>query len=299
MNLTPDSKVLVQGITASYSAIYAALKMKEYGTQVVACVHPGQTAQTIQAIPVFDLVKQAQDTVGAIDTSIIFTHPYQVLDAALEAIAAGIRQLIILTEGMPPLDVVKLLQVAEATETLVLGPNCSGIIVPGKLLLGTHPAEIYIPGNIGIIGRSSTLTYEVVSHLTNAKLGQSICVTVGSDWIIGSSFLQWLQVLDEDDSTQVIVLVGQIDGQDEVEAASYIAEAIDKPVVVYIAGQFAPEAQMVSQVSNIMTSKIMASISTLKGGQQKIAQFKAAKIPVAQSPNQIPGLVKKALLSSN
>ncbi|NJK38619.1 MAG: CoA-binding protein [Oscillatoriales cyanobacterium RM1_1_9] len=295
MNLTSDSTILIQGITASCSALYAGLKMKEYGTRVVACVHPGQDPQPVLNIPTFDLVKQAQRAVGTIDISIIFTHPYQALDAALEAIAAGIRQLIIITEGMPPLDMVKLIRVAEMTETLLLGPNSSGIIVPGKLLLGTHPPELYTPGNVGVIGRSSTLTYEVVMQLTQANQGQSICVTVGSDVVIGSSLLQWLQILDEDDTTDVIVLVGEVDGGDEIEAASYIAEAIDKPVVAYIAGQFATKTQMVSQVSNVMTSRIMTSMSSQKEYQTKIAQFKGAKIPIAQRPAQIPGLVKQAL----
>ena len=193
MNLTPESKVLIQGITEPLFSTHAA-RMKAYGTNVVAGVNPGQGGQILHDIPVFDLVEQALAAVGAVDTTIIFVGPYQALDAALEAISAGIRQIIIVSAGMPPLDMVRLLRKTEATETLVVGPNSPGIIVPGKILLGTHALEFYIPGRIGIVSRSTTLTYEIALELTKASLGQSISVSIGSDAIAGSSFLQWLQI---------------------------------------------------------------------------------------------------------
>ena len=186
MNLTPESKVLVQGITESPASTRAALMMKAYGTNVVAGVSPGRGGLDLEGIPIFDLVEEAVAAVGHVDTTVILVDPYWVLDAALEAIAAGIRQIAIVTEGVPPLDMVCLVRKAEATETLVIGPNSPGIIVPDKLLLGTHPKEFYTPGPIGVISRSSTLTYEVALLLTEAGLGQSMAVCIGCDAIVGS-----------------------------------------------------------------------------------------------------------------
>lgn len=294
MNLTSDSKVIIQGLRDSDPSLKVALNMKAYNTNIVACVSAGRGGEIIHQIPVYDLVEQAQAVVGPVDTSVILVHPYDVLDAALEAIDAGIRQLVIVTGGMPPLDMVRLVRKAEATETLVVGPNCPGIIVPGKLLLGTHPPQFYTPGSIGLISRSSTLTYEVAQALTDAKLGQSISVCIGSDLIVGSSFIQWLQILDEDDHTDAIVLVGQIGGSSEEEAASYIAETIDKPVVAYITGLHAPKAQLISHPSTIITSKFTED-SHPGTAQSKISVFAQAKIPVASSPSQIPELLKKCL----
>lgn len=298
MNLTPESKVLVQGITESQASTQAALMMKAYGTNVVAGVCAGQGGQELHGIPVFDLVEQALAVVGAVDTAVIFVHPYWVLDAALEAIAAGIRQIVIVSEGVPPLDMVRLVRKAEATETLVVGPNCPGIIVPNKLLLGTHPSEFYTPGSVGLISRSSTLTYEVALALTKAGLGQSIGVSIGSDAIVGSSFLQWLQILDEDDSTEAIVLVGEVGGGSEEAAASYIAEAIDKPVVAFIAGRYAPKGQPLGHAGTLITSRAASRSAHAGTAESKIAAFLEAKIPVAERLSHIPSLVKKALKKS-
>lgn len=295
MNLTPESKVLIQGNTASPALIHAVLNMKAYGTNIVACVTPGQGGNLIQDIPIFDLVEQAQTKVGPIDTSIVWVHPYQVLDAALEAIEAGVKQLIVLSEGVPPLDMVRLIRKAEISETLIIGPSCAGVIVPNQLLLGVHPREFYTPGSVGLIGRGSRLTYEIAFQLTQAQLGQSISVSIGSDLIIGSSFIQWLQILDEDDQTDVIVLVGEVSGNGEEEAASYIAETIDKPVVAYIAGLHSPETQSWGHSCTISTSKLVALTICPPTIESKILAFEKAKIPLAESPSQIPSLVKKLL----
>jgi succinyl-CoA synthetase alpha subunit len=295
MNLTPESKVLVQGIAESPASTQAALMMKAYGTNVVAGVSPGRGGQDLHGIPVFDLVEQALYQAGKIDTSVIFVPPYWVLDAATEAIAAGIQQIVIITEGVPPLDMVRLVRKAELTETLVVGPNCPGIIVPNKLLLGTHPKEFYTPGPVGLISRSSTLTYEIALQLTNAKLGQSIGVSIGSDVIVGSSFMQWLQILDEDDHTDVIVLVGEVGSGSEEAAASYIAEAIDKPVIAYIAGRYAPKDQPLGHAGTLISSRAAMQTAGTGTAESKIAAFQEAKIPVAERLSQIPELVKKAL----
>ena len=294
MNFSPNSKVLIQGVVEPLGATYAPL-MQAYGTNVVAGVSPGHGGKVRQGIRVFDMVEQALSIVGAVDSTIIFVQPYAALDAALEAIAAGIRQIVLVTEGMPPLDMVSLLRKAEATETLIVGPNSPGIIVPGQLLLGLHPGEFYTPGSVGLISRSGTLTYEIALELTQAGLGQSIGVCIGGDAIVGSSFPQWLQILDEDEHTEAIVLVGEIGGDSEEAAAHYIAEAIDKPVIAYVAGHTAPKGRRMGHAGAIINAQIAELGTEVGTAESKINAFQRAKIPVADRPWQIPELVKKVL----
>lgn len=294
MNLTPDSPVLVQGITQPMGSYYAA-RMKAYGTNVVAGVSAGQGGQEVDGIPVFDLVEQALDQTGAFDTTIIFVESYCALDAALEAIDAGIPQIILVTGNIPPLDMVRLLRKAQATETLVVGPNSSGIIVPGKVLLGTQESEFYTPGPVGLISHAGSLTYEVALELTHAKLGQSIAVNLGTDAIAGSSFHQWLQILATDENTEAIVLVDQIGGSSEEGTAEYITKAIDKPVVAYVAGCYTPVDKQVGNASDILAAQLSGPVTKTTTAQHKVAAFKEANIPVAERPSQIPDLVKKAL----
>jgi succinyl-CoA synthetase alpha subunit len=286
--------VLVQGIAEPLGLLYVPV-MAAYGTPIVAGVTPGHGGKTIEGIPVFDLVEQAVNQIGPIQTSIIFTPPYAVLDAALEAMAAEVRQLILVTEGVPPLDMVKLLREAEATETFVVGPSSPGVIIPGQLLLGTHPPYCYQPGSVGIISRSGTLTYEVALELTRSNLGQSIAVGIGGDSILGSSFQQWLQILEEDEQTEVIVLIGEIGGESEESAARYIAETIEKPVVAYVAGVTAPKGQPIGHAGAIIAAKFAGLGAEIGTVESKIAAFKQAKIPVADRPSKIPNLVLQAL----
>lgn len=294
MNFAACQKVLVYGIAEPLGALYVP-KMLAYHTPIVAGVSPGYGGQSLEEVPVFDLVEQAIEAIGLIDAVVIFVPPYEVLDAALEAIAAGIRQLIVITEGVPPLDMVKLLQQAEATETLVVGPNSPGIIVPGQILLGTHPAYCYQPGSVGVISRSGTLTYEVALELTRAGIGQSIAVGIGGDQILGSSFQQWLQILEEDDRTEAIVLVGEIGGESEETAARYITEAIDKPVVAYIAGSTLPKGQPIGHAGAVIAAKIAGLGSEVGTAESKRLAFQQANIPVADRPSQIPKLLQQAL----
>jgi succinyl-CoA synthetase alpha subunit len=322
MPFCAESKVLIQGITGVLGQIQAE-RMVRYGTRIVAGVTPGRGGSTLaipDPLPVFDLVEQAIAQVGSIDVSVLFVSPYSVLDAGLEAIAAGIRQLVLISEGVPPLDMVSLLRVAEQTDTTVIGPNSPGVIVPAEILLGIHPPAFYTPGSVGVISRSGTLTFEVALALTQAGLGQSVCVGIGGDPIVGSSFPQWLQLLEEDERTQAIVLVGEIGGSAEEEAAYYIEEAIEKPVIAYIAGITAPSGQRMGHagaVINPAEDQILARalspdhtmnpyspevlISTLKGtdsllgrgtAQHKIALFQELEIPVADRPSQIPSLLR-------
>ncbi|AKG24381.1 succinate--CoA ligase subunit alpha [Calothrix sp. 336/3] len=292
MNLTPDSKVLIQGFSEFISAIHVE-QMQAYGTKLVAGVNPGCGGQNLYGLPVFDLVEEVINKYGSIDTTIICVHPYQVLDAALEAIASDIRQIMIISPGVPALDMVELLRKAEATDTLIVGPNSPGIIVPGKILLGTQPSEFYTPGSVGILSRSTTLTYEIARELTQAGLGQSISVSIGSDAIVGSSFIQWLEIFDEDESTQAIVLVGQPGGGREEAAARYIAEAIDKPVIAYIAGTQAPPIKHWRQTGNL--AAVIGRDPDFGTAKSKLAAFIEAGVPVAERPSQIPELVKKSI----
>ncbi len=294
MIFTPTSKVIVQGIMEPLGVTCAPL-MKEYGTQVVAGISPGSGGQTLKGIPVFDMLEQALPLIGSVDAAVICTSPYAALDAALEAIAVGIRQVILISQGIPPLDMVHLIRKAEATETLLVGPNSPGIIVPGQILLGIHPPDLYTPGSVGLISRSGTLTYEVAWTLTQAGLGQSIGVSVGSDMIVGSSFPQWLQILDEDDRTEVIVLVGEVGGDSEEAAAHYIEEAIDKPVVAYIAGRSAPRGRRMGHAGAIIDSQVADFGSDIGSADSKVNAFKRAKIPVADRPSEIPRLVTEML----
>ncbi|MBU7582058.1 MAG: CoA-binding protein [Nostoc sp. TH1S01] len=292
MNLTPDSKVIIQGFSEFISATNI-VQMRAYGTNLVAGVNPGFGGQKQYDLPVFDLVEEVVSQFGSIDTTIICVHPYQVLDAALEAIASNIRQIMIISAGMPPLDMVQLLRKAEACETLIVGPNSPGIIVPGKILLGTQPSEFYTPGPVGIVSRSSTLTYEVARELTKAGLGQSISVSIGSDAIVGSSFLQWLQILDEDENTEAIVLVGQPGGGSEEAAARYITEAIDKPVIAYIAGRQVPPVKNWQQTGTL--AAVIGRDPNFGTAQSKLTAFKEAEVPVAERPSLIPELVRNEL----
>lgn len=298
MKLTPETKVLICGIAEPLAVVHVPL-MRAYGTKVLAGVSPGEGGRSTHDIPTFDLVEEAIAAVGAIDVAIIFSPAFAAVDAALEAIAAGIRQVVMVSAGVPPLDMVRLVRAAEATDTLVLGPNCPGIIVPGQVLLGLHPAECYRPGSIGIVSRCSTLAYEVALQLTRAGLGQSIAACIGADRVVGSSLLQWLQMLDEDDRTEAIVLIGEVSGDGELRAARYIAETIDKPVVAYIAGYFAPVNRAIGHANAIMADRTEIGKRGKTDAATKVAALKAAKVKVADRPSKIPELLHRALATKD
>ncbi len=304
MNFTTDSKILIQGIVEPISLAYTPV-MKAYGSPIVAGVSAGHGGESLAEIPIFDLVSQAVEEFGSIDTTVICTDPHVALDAALEAIAAGIGQIILISKGIPPLDMVQLVRCAEETDTLILGPNSPGLIVPDQLLLGTYPRFCFQPGSVGIISRSSTLTFEIAAELSQAGLGQSICVGLGSDAVIGSTFPQWLQILEEDDKTELIVLIGETGGESEEQAAAYIKEAIDKPVVAYISGRYVPGGTYIGHLGAIIASQAMASsVPTdsvkppLGSADGKVAAMKAAKVAIASTPSEVATLAQKALQKS-
>jgi succinyl-CoA synthetase alpha subunit len=298
MNFHGNTRVLVQGIHEPLGSTHTVL-MQAYGTKILAGVSPGRGGQTFADIPVFDTVDQAIEAVGMVDSTVIFAQPYQVMDETLEAIAAGIRQVVMISDGVPPMDIVRLIRKAEMTETLLVGPTCPGVIVPNEILLGTHPTEFYTPGSIGIISRSGTLTYEIAWELTQAQMGQSIVVSIGGDYVVGSSFQQWLQILEEDERTEVIVLVGEIGGDSEEVAAHYIAETIDKPVVAYIAGHTAPRGQPMGHTSAIITAQTTnIQIQDVGTVASKVAAFEQAGVPVATRPSELPNLIRRVLQSN-
>jgi succinyl-CoA synthetase alpha subunit len=293
---TLPSKVIVQGITEPQGAYYAK-KMKAYGTEIVAGIGIGGGGQTIGDIPVFELIDRAIEQVGEVTTTLIFVQPYQVLDAALEAIAANIKQILILTAFVPPLDLVILLKKAKMTDTLVVGPSSGGILIPEKMLLGTLEPSFYTSGNIGLISCCNPLSYEVALALNEAGLGQSIVVSVGTETIIGSDCQQWLKILEEDPNTKAIVSIAQPGSGDEEAVASYISSQMRKPVIAYIAGLQTPLERPFRDAATIIANQLSYSVPAVKKDQEIFTALQKAQVSLAKRPSQIPDLVKKALIS--
>lgn len=284
-----DTKVLVQGITGREGEFHTKL-MLEYGTKIVAGVTPGKGGQTVHGVPVFDSIQEAIDSVGPIDVSIVFVPAPFAADAVLEALDAGIKGVVIITEGIP---IQEMLKVARAFELAgddrwFIGPNCPGVITPGECKVGIMPSQVFTPGRIGVVSRSGTLTYEVVAELTKAGFGQSTCVGIGGDPIIGQNFVDILRRFNEDPQTDAVVLIGEIGGTDEEEAAAFIQSEMKKPVVAFVAGKTAPEGKRMGHAGAI----IMGRMGT---AQSKIEAFQRAGVPVADLPAQIPELLKQVL----
>lgn len=297
MNLTPETKIIVQGIAETVGSHYAS-RMKAYSTNIVAGVSVGQGGQQIDEIPVFDLVEEAISALGTVDTSLIFVEPYKVLDAAREAIAAGIRQIVIVSGGVPPLDMVMLMQKARATNTLILGAGSAGLLVPDRIWLGTCEPQFYTPGKVGIISRNDFLAAEVALELNSSGLGESIVVNIGTEGIVGLNFEDWLQVLEKDPDTEAIVLLGQSFSSAEANIPEYITSAISKPTIAYLAGVQAPVEKTFENAASIIANQLSYSVPASSSDRETIAAFGKAKIPVAKRPSQIPDLVKKALSAS-
>jgi succinyl-CoA synthetase alpha subunit len=295
MKITPESKILIQGVCEPLACYYAT-KMKLYGTNIVAGITVGQPATTLEAIPVFPLVEQAIATMGNIDLSLIFNHPYQVLDAALEAIACGIRQLIIVTGSIPPLDLVALFKKAEETKTKILGSGSSGLIIPEKFWIGTNNPQFYTPGSVGLISRTSILMDEIALTLTQAKIGQAIAVNLGADEILGTTFAQWLSELEQDSNTKAIVLIGQPAGHFETFAAEYIPENVKKPVIAYIPGENTPIDSSFKDAATIIATQLSSPVSATTSLKDKIEALVKADVKIAHSPAEIVALIQKIKL---
>lgn len=297
----PHSRVLVHGILEAKLPTRA---MVDYGTTIVAGVASGLGGGTFDDIPLFDLVEQAVAVVGPIDVAIIVVAAYRVLDAALEAIAAGIPQLILVTDGVPPLDVVQLLR--RAGSTLILGPGSPGIIRPGQLLLGFHPPQFYQAGAIAVFGRGMALTCATAQVLSRAGLGQSIVVGLGSDGLIGSSFQDWLADCETDPATEAIVLVGEPGGEEEEQAAAYLSQhPSSKPIIAYIAGASLTEANLTKANTPWIDTLRLGPYKTVVGNrttyglqvglvQAKVKALSEAGVTIAPTLQSIPALVRQS-----
>lgn len=281
-----DTRVIVQGITGRDGGFHAA-SMLEYGTRVVGGVTPGKGGQKAQGLPVFDTVAEARKATGA-TCSVIFV-PARFATAALrEAAEAGIGLVVCITEGVPVLEMLGSYHYCRPRKTRVIGPNCPGLISPGASKVGIMPGHIHQEGPIGVISRSGTLTYEVVYNLTRAGLGQSTCVGIGGDPIIGTGYVELLEMFEADSQTRGVVLIGEIGGEDEEQAAEYIRRAMRKPVVAFISGRTAPPGKRMGHAGAI--------ISGGRGtAEAKVAAFREAGVPVADRPDQIPELLRAAL----
>ena len=281
-----ETKIIVQGITGNMGKNHTNL-MLQYGTKIVAGVTPGKSGEEVGGIKVYDTVEEAKEKTNA-KVSCIFVPAYFALDAAYEAFDAGLELVVIITEGIPPHDEVKIIRHAEELNIKVIGPNCPGIITPGECLIGIHPGNIYKPGKVGIISRSGTLTYEIALALTNSGIGQSTCIGIGGDPVIGLGFIECLKLFEADKNTEAIVLIGEIGGTAEEEAAEFIKKEIKKPVVAYIAGRTAPQGKRMGHAGAI--------ISGGKGtSESKIKAFENAKVKVAEVPYDVIDLVKKVV----
>ena len=281
-----NTRLIVQGITGRDGGFHT-LKMKAYGTNVVAGVSPGKGGQEVDGIPVFDTVTDAVNATGA-NTSIIFVPAAVAADSILEASEAGIELVIAITEGIPTLDMVRVMPYLKKNGTKIIGPNCPGLITPEEALVGILPGNIFKKGNIGLISRSGTLTYEMVNQLTTNGLGQSTCVGIGGDPVAGLYFEELLAMFQKDPETDAIVLIGEIGGDAEERAALFIKNNVSKPVVAFIAGQSAPPGKRMGHAGAIITSGSGSAA-------EKIAAFESAGIPVARKPQDIPLLVKRQL----
>ncbi|MDX2192813.1 MAG: succinate--CoA ligase subunit alpha [Gemmatimonadales bacterium] len=281
------TKLVIQGITGREGSFHAK-QMLAYGTQVVAGVTPGKGGQSFEGtVPVFNTVAEAVARTGA-NCAVIYVPPMVATGAIYEAADAGIPLIICITEGMPVLPMAKVVPYVRARGARLIGPNCPGLITPGACKAGIIPGNICLPGRIGVVSRSGTLTYEVVNHLTKAGIGQSTCVGIGGDPIIGTNFIDCLAAFQADPGTDAIVMIGEIGGTDEQHAAAYVKAHVTKPVVGFIAGQTAPPGRRMGHAGAI----ISGSSGT---AAEKLAAFADAGIHVMKRPSEVVGLLRAAL----
>ena len=287
MSILMDSStpVIVQGITGREGQFHAR-NMKASGTRIVGGVTPGKGDASVEGVQVFDTVNEAIAATGA-TASCIFVPPPGAADAIMEAASAGIKLIVCITEGIPVIDMTRAMLTVREHNALLIGPNCPGMCTPGQGKIGIIPYQIFTPGPIGFISRSGTLTYEVVALLTEAGLGQSTCIGIGGDPIIGSTFADYLKMFEDDPQTKAVVMCGEIGGSDEEDAAEYI-KSMSKPVVAFVSGRTAPAGKRMGHAGAI----ISGNTGTAQG---KVAALQAARVPVADTIFDIPGLVKEAL----
>jgi len=282
-----NTRAIVQGITGSQGSFHTKL-MLEYGTKIVAGVTPGKGGTEIQGVPVYDTVEEVQEK-HSVNASIIFVPAPFAADAALEALENRIKTIVIITEHIPIKDAIHVMTYAKQVNATIIGPNTPGVITPGESKLGIMPAHIFEPGNIGMISRSGTLTYEIAAGLSRKNMGQSTCLGLGGDPITGLNFIDALKMFEKDSQTKAVVLIGEIGGNLEELAAEYIIkEKYPKPVVAYIAGRSAPSGKRMGHAGAIVTGGAGTA-------QSKIEAFKGAGVKVAEKPNDVLELLTKSI----
>jgi succinyl-CoA synthetase alpha subunit len=281
-----NTRVLTQGITGATGQLHTRA-CKEYGTQMVGGVVPGKGGTDFEGIPIFNTVEEARNATGA-NAAVSYVPPPFAADAIVEAAAAGIELIICITEGVPVLDMVKVKAYLAGTRSRLIGPNCPGIITPGECKIGIMPGYIHKPGDIGVVSRSGTLTYEAVYQLTQLGLGQSTCIGIGGDPIVGTTHIDALKLFNEDPQTRAVIMIGEIGGTAEEEAAQYIKQHFKKPVVAFIAGQTAPKGRRMGHAGAIISGGSGTAAD-------KIAALRAAGISVAMSPAEL-GITMKQVL---
>lgn len=281
-----DTKVIVQGITGQAGAFHTQ-KMVEYGTQVVAGVTPKKRGEEVHGVPVFNTVEEAVKATGA-NASVIFVPARFTYSAVLEAIDAQLEMVVVITEGMPTLDMLRVKERLASSKTRMIGPNCPGIVTPGSCKLGIMPGYIHTPGSVGVISRSGTLTYDAVYQLSEAKLGQSTCIGIGGDPVLGSGFVDLLPLFEADAQTEAIVLIGEIGGSEEEEAAAYIQAKVKKPVFAFVAGRMAPKEKRMGHAGAIIAGGHGTAL-------EKMEVLRKAGVTVIESPAEIGSTVKRQL----
>jgi succinyl-CoA synthetase alpha subunit len=282
----PQTKLVVQGITGREGAFHT-LRNRGYGTDVVAGVTPGKAGQDLEGISVFDTVLDAVRETGA-NTSMIFVPPRWAADSILEATEAGIGLVVCITEGIPVKDMAYVHSFLKGSDTILVGPNCPGVISPGRSNVGIIPPEVCLPGRVGFVSRSGTLVYQIVHELTQRDIGQSTCVGMGGDPVHGIGFVEALAAFQRDDETDLIILTGEIGGDDEERAAAYVTSSITKPVVAYIAGFEAPPGKRMGHAGAIVTGSKGTAVA-------KAEALEAAGVRVARTPSQAAELVQATL----
>ncbi|MGQ9907895.1 MAG: succinate--CoA ligase subunit alpha [Candidatus Flexifilum sp.] len=278
-----NSRVIVQGITGREGSFHTG-KMIEYGTNVVGGVTPGKGGEWVHGKPVFDTVKAAVEATEA-DTSMILVPAPWAADAIYEAIDAGIKLIVCLTEGIPLMDMMRVYEYLKASKSRLIGPNCPGLLTPGQAKIGFMPGYIGKPGNVGVVSKSGTLTYETVAALSAHGFGQTTCVGIGGDPLIGTNFVEILEMFEEDPETEKIVMMGEIGGRAEIDAAEFIKTRMTKPVVAFIAGRSAPPNTRMGHAGAIVEGGS-------GGAEEKIEALRSAGVRIAENPEQIPDLLR-------
>jgi succinyl-CoA synthetase alpha subunit len=280
-----DTRLLVQGITGKEGAFHT-LRNRSYGTNVVAGVTPGKGGESVEGIPVFDTVAEAAEATDA-NASLVFVPARFAADAILEAKAAGLELAVCITEGIPVQDMARTVNYLAADGTILIGPNCPGLISPGKANVGIIPGEICMPGPVGLVSRSGTLTYQIVNELTSRGVGQSTCIGIGGDPVHGLGFIDALARFQEDPETEGLVLIGEIGGSDEERAADFIAANVTKPVVAYVAGFSAPPGKRMGHAGAIITGSSGTA-------EAKAKAFEAVGVRVGRNPTEVAELIQHA-----